>query len=127
MNEFDQWVKHGLRVKYYIRYADDFVFLSHDRVCLENLVPQIQQFLSERLHLELHPNKLFLKTISSGVDFLGWVHFSDHRVLRTASKKRMMRRLRENPKEAVVASYRGMLSHGNTKKLSLRVAEAIQD
>src|SRR5205814_853268 len=35
MNEFDQFVKHELKIKQYIRYADDFVFLSHDRARLE--------------------------------------------------------------------------------------------
>lgn len=117
MNEFDQWVKHVLKATYYIRYADDFVFLSYDRVWLENLIPQIQEFLSQRLRLELHPDKLFIKTIASGVDFLGWVHFPDHRVLRTASKKRMLRRLSEATKPEVLASYSGMLKYGNTKKL----------
>lgn len=118
MNEFDQWVKHGLKAKYYIRYADDFVFLSHDRDWLGKLVSQIQQFLSERLRLELHPDKLFLKTVASGVDFLGWVHFSDHRVLRTASKKRMIRRVTGHPTEGTIASYRGLLTHGNAYGLT---------
>lgn len=88
MNEFDQYVKHRIKAKYYVRYADDFVFLSDDRAYLLGLIPSIQDFLQERLKLELHPQKLFLKTLSSGVDFLGWVHFSDHRVLRTATRRR---------------------------------------
>src|SRR3989338_9287083 len=33
--------------------------------------------------------KIFIKTIASGVDFLGMVNFSDYRVLRTKTKKRM--------------------------------------
>ena len=28
MNEFDQFVKHSLKAKYYIRYADDFIYFS---------------------------------------------------------------------------------------------------
>ena len=78
MNVFDQFVKHKLKAKNYIRYADDFVFLSDDKLCLEKLVPKIQHYLSERLKLTLHPDKLFLQTIASGVDFLGWVNFTDH-------------------------------------------------
>jgi len=31
MNEFDQFAKHVLKIKYYIRYADDFVILSTDK------------------------------------------------------------------------------------------------
>src|SRR3989344_1967469 len=30
MNAFDQWVKHKLKASHYVRYADDFVFLSPD-------------------------------------------------------------------------------------------------
>lgn len=119
MNEFDQFVKHELKAKYYIRYADDFVFLSEDRGKLEGFIPQIQGFLKTRLRLDLHPDKLFLKTLTSGVDFLGWVHFPDHRVLRTATKKRMMRNLGRGTSDAKVASYRGMLSHGNAFTLQL--------
>ena len=61
--------------------------------------------------------KVFIKTIASGVDFLGWVHFSDHRVLRTATKRRMLRRIANHPTQETLASYRGFLSHGNTSKL----------
>jgi len=121
MNEFDQYVKHTLKVKYYVRYADDFVILSDDKKYLESLLVLIDKFLKEKLALSLHPNKVFIKTFSSGIDFLGWVHFSDHRVLRTTTKKRMFRNLAENQKEAVFASYLGMLSHGNGNKLQRRV------
>lgn len=125
MNEFDQFVKHRLKAKYYIRYADDFVLLSDNKSELQERLRYIVVFLRERLKLELHPDKVSITTIASGVDFLGWVHFPDHRVLRTTSKRRMFRRLRERARqvgeEATKASYLGMLSHGNTKKLRARV------
>lgn len=125
MNEFDQYVKHELKSKYYIRYADDFVFLHHDKKYLEDLIPRIAEFLDKRLRLTLHPDKLFIKTLASGVDFLGWVHFPAHRVLRTATKRRMLSRVSNDPEnEAVKASYKGMLSHGNGYKL-VRAIEAL--
>lgn len=117
MNEFDQFVKHKLKVRYYIRYADDFVVLSRGKGWLMEVQLKIRGFLSEELQLELHPEKIFIKTISSGVDFLGWVHFADHRILRTVTKKRMFRKLRENQKVETTASYLGLLKHGNTRKL----------
>src|SRR3990167_7132742 len=86
MNEFDQYVKHQLRAKYYVRYADDFVVLSNDKQELEERLRYIVVFLRDRLKLQLHPDKVSIKTFASGVDFLGWVHFPDHRVLRTATK-----------------------------------------
>ena len=112
MNKFDQFVKHKLKVKYYIRYADDFVFFSQDRQYLVNLVQDINSFLLNELKLTIHPKKLFLQTINSGVDFLGWVHFLDHRVLRTKTKRRMMNRIKAN-NERSLQSYLGLLSHGN--------------
>src|SRR3989338_529289 len=80
MNEFDQWMKHHMKAKYYIRYADDFVIFSQDKSWLEELLPKISDFLSENLRLEVHPDKVFIKTLASGIDFLCWVHFPNHRV-----------------------------------------------
>jgi len=121
MNEFDQWMKHHMKTKQYIRYADDFVILSRDKDWLQELLPKIGDFLSERLKLELHPDKVFIKTWSSGVDFLGWVHFPNHRVLRTATRKRMIRRMAGKPSDETRNSYLGLLSHGNAKKLKSRI------
>lgn len=118
MNEFDQYVKHQLKVKHYIRYADDFVILSHDRAWLRPICRYIGIFLRDRLKLQLHPDKVSIHTFSSGIDFLGWIHFSDHLVLRTATKRRMLKRMRELEEEISAArSYIGMLRHGNARKL----------
>ncbi len=117
MNEFDQFVKHILKARHYIRYGDDFVFFSQDRAWLEDLIPHVRDFLRRRLRLELHPQKVSITTVASGVDFLGWVHFPDHRVLRTATKRRMMRRMQEHPLPATRESHLGLLSYGNTTRL----------
>ena len=121
MNEFDQFVKHNLKARYYIRYADDFVVLSHDKAWLEELLPKMGDFLEERLKLNLHPDKIFIKTLASGIDFLGWIHFPDHRVLRTTTKRGMFKRVKENPTSETTNSYLGLLKHGNTFKLKRRV------
>ncbi len=121
MNEFDGFVKHELKEKYYVRYADDFVFFSQERDCLERQIPNISSFLMSELRLTLHPDKLYIKTLASGVDFLGWVHFPDHRVLRTATRRRMMKRIEEGPSEESFSSYLGLLTHGNTYKLKERL------
>jgi RNA-directed DNA polymerase len=134
MNEFDQYMKHTIKAKYYIRYADDFVIFSENKEWLTDLILHIQKFLSDRLRLELHPKKILIQTVASGVDYLGWVHFPDHRVIRTVTKKRMMKKIHavlsnrlQNKREqvgeekemgeATVQSYLGMLSHGNSQKL----------
>ncbi len=113
LNEFDRFVKHTLKAKHYIRYADDFVIFYQDRAYLTALIPCISDFLKTRLKLSLHPDKVCIKTLASGVDFLGWVHFTTHRVLRTAAKRRMLARVSEEN----VASYIGLLGHGNAFKL----------
>ena len=121
MNEFDRYVKHTLKAKHYIRYADDFAFLSPDRSWLESLIPHVEGFLRDVLQLSLHPDKVTIRTIASGADFLGWIHFPDHRILRTTTKRRMLRRIEENPVDATVQSYIGMISHGQAYHLREQV------
>lgn len=117
MNEFDQFVKRTLKIKHYIRYADDFVFLSENKNELITLRPNLDEFLEGRLRLSLHPQKTYYKTLVSGVDFLGWIQFSNHRVLRTVTKNRMLKRLKQNNELATRAAYLALLKHGNTYKL----------
>ena len=117
LNEFDQFVKHKLKAKYYIRYADDFVFFSTNKGKLKDTIQTLNDFLFERLKLTMHPDKLYIKTLASGVDFLGWIHFPYYRVLRTSTKIRMFKRLEECQKRETLESYLGMLSHGNSYKL----------
>jgi retron-type reverse transcriptase len=133
MNKFDQFIKHKLKAKYYIRYADDFVILSEDKKWLENFIHKISEFLKSELKLELHSDKISLKTVSSGVDFLGMVNFSNHRILRTKTKKRMFKKLHEYTKllqnnliseenfNQSLQSYLGILSHINANKLKVKL------
>lgn len=125
LNKFDQFVKHKLKARYYIRYADDFVILSEDKKLLENIINPIREFLRNKLKLELHPDKIFLKTVSSGVDFLGMVNFCDHRILRTKTKRRMLKKItkkRELSRKGLIfkesfrqsmESYKGVLRYCN--------------
>lgn len=121
MNQFDQFVKRKLKARYYIRYADDFVIFHEDRAYLEHILSQISEFLEKELHLELHPRKITIQTVDSGVDFLGWVHFIDHRVLRTATKRRMYQKLKEDSSKESITSYIGLLAHGQAFKLMVIV------
>ena len=120
MHEFDMFVKQELRVKYYIRYADDFVILSDNKKYLETMLSKIDQFLKDKLHLTLHPDKVYIKTYGSGVDFLGWVHFPQHRVIRTTTKKKIIKNTAWYPRPETVNSYRGLLEHGDTYKIKKR-------
>ena len=119
LNELDQYVKQDLRMKRYIRYADDFVFISHDRDELLRCLSEVAIFLPRLLRLDLHPDKVFIKTLAAGVDFLGWIHFPHHRVLRTKTKRRMLRRLRSSPKHESLQSYLGIVKHGDAFGLKM--------
>jgi RNA-directed DNA polymerase len=114
LNELDQFVKQDLRFPNYVRYADDFVFLSAHRNELLAILPIIYDYLQSNLRLTMHPAKIILKTFASGVDFLGWTHFPDHRVLRKTTERRMIKRIVKHPSKATIRSYLGLLRHGNT-------------
>ena len=117
MNQFDQFIKHQLKVRYYIRYCDDFLILSPDKEYLRKLVLHMNHFLENTLKLRIHPNKIFIKTFVSGIDFLGWVNFYHHRVLRNTTKKRMFKKFFANPRPENFNSYLGLISHGNSYKI----------
>lgn len=126
MHEFDMYLKQELRIKYYIRYADDFIILSDNKEYPNSLLPKIKEFLRTKLKLNLHENKVHIKTYASGVDFLGWKHFPYYRQLRAATKRRIIKKLRNYPKRQAVISYYGLLGHGNTYKLKKRLGLAWQ-
>ncbi|MDK9719074.1 MAG: reverse transcriptase domain-containing protein [Trichlorobacter sp.] len=72
LNELDQFVKHELNVKQYLRYVDDFVLLHTSREMLVYYRQRIEEFLAQRLALELKQEQT-LKRVSEGADFLGYI------------------------------------------------------
>jgi RNA-directed DNA polymerase len=130
MNEFDQFVKHELKAKHYVRYTDDFIIVSADKAELQKLLTPIERFLQETLLLSLHPNKIQLVKYHNGVDFLGYVEFTHHRLMRETSKRRMMRKIshaaflyrhgaiEETRMNATLQSYFGTLKHADAYRLS---------
>lgn len=130
MNEFDQFVKHNLKVKNYARYTDDFIVISTDKKYLENLLNPFQKFINDRLKLSLHPQKCFIVNVNQGVDFLGYVILPHYRLLRSKTKYRIFRKLKyrvlqfrrgEIDKKSLfqsLQSYLGVFSHAFTYRLS---------
>ena len=128
MNEFDQFIKHELKIKYYARYTDDFVIIANTRTELEQYLSKIELFLSERLSLSLHPHKISILPYGRGVDFLGQVIFPHHKLLRTKTRKRMYRKLQkkmteyndelisEDTLKQSLQSYLGLLTHVDAHK-----------
>ena len=93
LNELDQFMKHGLKEKYYLRYCDDFIILGRDKEHLINLIKPINRFLSVRLNLVLHSDKLVVRKLGQGIDFLGYVALPYYKVLRTKTKRRMFKKI----------------------------------
>lgn len=97
-------------------------FTKHQSEIVSSTMLFIVCYLSNILKLQLHPDKVFIKTLSSGVDFLGWVHFPTHRVLRTSTKRKMIRRLLvTHYDQNIIQSYMGMLRYGNSYKLKKKL------
>jgi len=107
LDELDHFIKHQLCAKPYLRYCDDFVLLDCDERILRARLASITAFLETRLALVVHPEKIVLWPYHRGIDFLGFVCFPHHRVLRTKTKCRMFRKADWNN----YTSYAGLLSH----------------
>lgn len=93
LNELDQFVKQEKRVKYYVRYMDDFILLVPTREEAKILFNEIKEFVKNRLYLEFNnksryfPNKM-------GVDFCGYRIFETHCLLRKRSAVGMKKKVK---------------------------------
>ncbi len=122
-NELDQFMKHKMKTKYYFRYCDDFVVVHADRKFLEQTLEEVKNFLNEKLLLELHPQKIEIRKVNQGIDFLGYVIVPHVRVIRTKTKKRILKKLAYKFKKfqqgdlskeqfsGTINSYLGVFSH----------------
>lgn len=130
LNELDRFVKHRLKVRHYIRYADDFLFLSTEKDKLFQLISPIRQFLKKELRLELHPQKIIIRKLEWGIDFLGYIVLPHYRLPRTKTKKRMFKKLEEvrhkSSLNQSLQSYLGYLKHANSYKIVKKIRKQFQ-
>jgi len=96
LDKFDWFIKKQLRIKYYFRYADDFVIINPNLEYLEHLIKPIEYFLKTILDLKLHPQKIEIRKFKQGIDFLGYVILPYYITLRTKTKKRIFRKIKLN-------------------------------
>ena len=136
MNELDQYVKHTLHIRDYLRYCDDFLIFGNDKEEMKRLADQVEAFVSDRLQLRLSKKSLY--PTAHGIDFLGYRHFPSGKILvRKATAKRIRRRLKILPwalkhgrisKEQAIgklASASGWLKHANAHhfRMAIRLDE----
>ena len=95
LNEVDQFVKHRLKIKYYLRYMDDSVILSKDKKHLRRIKEEIVKFLYDRLYLTAHPKKIRIFPADKGINFLGYVVFKDHILLRSSNVRKFRKKYRK--------------------------------
>jgi RNA-directed DNA polymerase len=139
LDALDQFCKHQLKAKRYLRYVDDFVLFHHDRAQLLDWQAQITEFLGTRLRLGLKAD-IRLQRIDDGLDFLGYVIRPTHTLVRprvVAHAKAALQQIETahvrdgrlhgsrdelQRAQAVLASYGGHFAHADAYRLSQRLA-----
>ena len=134
LDPLDQFCKRVLGIKRYIRYMDDIIILDNDKERLKGYGRRMTQFLEERLHLNFN-NKTALRPVRVGCEFVGFVIYNDHVILRKSTTLRMKRTLRKTRQDyhdnlitfkeanATMQSYLAMLSHVDCKKFKEKLLD----
>lgn len=121
LNELDAFVKHTLKIKYYVRYVDDFVMMHESIDELKRYEREITAFLLDRLKLIIHPKKVFIRPISDGIDFVGYVVRPDYILIRKRVVGDWRHRMEIAPdkivKERMFHSYKAHALWANSHKL----------
>lgn len=73
MNDLDQFVKHILKCRFYMRYVDDFIFLSDNLEQLHHWRNEAARFVNEKLLLGINENATKIDNVFNGVDFVGFI------------------------------------------------------
>lgn len=93
LNELDNYVKRVLKIKYYVRYMDDFILLLPTKKACIEIKSKIEHFLESSLKLSLN-NKSRYYPYNMGVNFCGYRIFTTHRLLRLNSKKKIKAKIK---------------------------------
>ncbi|WP_049467705.1 RNA-directed DNA polymerase, partial [Stenotrophomonas maltophilia] len=120
LDALDQFAKHVLNAKRYLRYVDDFVLFHHDREQLAAWRDQIEAFLQDKLGLRLKAEQKLCR-LTDGLDFLGYVIYPTH----TLARRRVVGHL-----HTALAEWEGKHVHGDNlratpadfRELSNRIA-----
>ena len=140
LSELDYYIKHNLKIHYYIRYVDDFVILHRSKEKLLLYKWLINNFLKQRLKLELHPEKSKLIPLHNGVNLLGFRIFYHYRLPRKSNLRNFEEKLsniytltlreREstssNKINKMLEGWFGYVMHGSTYKLRKRIVSKLK-
>ncbi|WP_458736980.1 RNA-directed DNA polymerase [Pseudomonas chlororaphis] len=115
LDALDQFAKHRLGAKHYVRYVDDFVFLHESPQQLNAWLAEVEAFLPS-LGAKLNPTKTILQPVDRGVDFVGHVIKPWRRSTRKRSLAQALKRTAAAPAEDLretANSYFGLLSQAS--------------
>lgn len=104
LSGFDHWIKETRKERYYFRYMDDMVILSHSKQHLHDLFNGIRDYLQNGLCLQIKENYQVFPTYIRGVDFLGYRSFGDYALLRKTTAKSFKRKMRVLAKKSSLSS-----------------------
>ncbi len=137
LDRLDKFIKNKLKIKYYVRYMDDFVLLVKDKEEAKKLYLVISEFLQDTLKLTLNDKSRYYPN-SFGVDFCGYRIWSTHRLIRKRSKNKIKKKINrwnklydENKliKRDFVLSFNswlGHIKHANSYTLQNIVKKSIK-
>ena len=74
---------------------DDFLIFNSDKAALRGIKQKIRQFLSDKLNLTLHEGKSQIFRTKTGIKFLGFRIYQNHRRLTTDNVRRFKKRLKK--------------------------------
>jgi len=130
MDELDQFAKHRLQARHYIRYVDDMVLLHESPDWLNAAHREIKAFLPRVLGAQLNPKKTILQPIARGIDFVGQVIKPWHSTTRRRVVNDAVKRIAAVPPEdflAVSNSYFGLVGQANASHTDrARIANAVR-
>lgn len=129
LSYFDHWIKENKQVKYYYRYADDIVILASNKPYLHNLFNEINDYLFDNLKLQIKHNYQIFPVEKRGIDFVGYVFYHTHILMRKTIKKRFCRKAAKLNKKNITAqehkqnicSWLGWAKHCNSKNLLKKI------
>jgi len=126
---FDHWIKEVMKIKHYVRYADDMIFLHASKEFLHNLLRKIKNYFKEKLNLTVKKNHQVFPVISRGIDFVGYVFRHTHIRMRKGIKKNLCRmaaklnkiQISEKEYRMRICSWLGWAKHCDSKNLITKI------
>ena len=125
LDALDQFCKHQLKARHYVRYVDDFVLVHESPQVLNTALARIGAWLPERLGARLNPVKTILQPVDRGIDFVGHVIKPWHRTTRRRTVATALRRLATMPAGDVFEagnSYLGLVrqaTHSHAEQIAI--------